>query len=1276
MELKLIKPRNATKHLLKLRPERKEVDSFKENLNRLLGQIDDKKSEENQKNNIRDFLRETYYKAKNEVNTKERADLVIHSGKDGDTPVSVLIETKRPTNKSEMIAEGKLNVKAFHEIVLYFLREWFEKKNLEVKYAIITNVNEWYIIDAKYLKSIFVDTKFFVRQYDKWRKGQTTASTNDVFYKDILAPFIESHEGEIEAVYFNINDYKKELKDSDKDNDRKLLSLYKLLSPYYLLREPYANDSNSLNKGFYNELLHIIGVKEQKEKGKAVIDRLPKGERNYGSLLENALDRLETEDPLGRVENLSLYGNNYKEQQFNIALELCITWVNRVLFLKLLEGQLLNFHKGDKAYRFLHIGFIKNFDMLYKLFHDVLAVDIDNRKASLAEKYKHIPYLNSSLFDFSPLEAQTLKVSSLEMGAEMPVSDKTVLKDEVEKGEKLDTLEYLFRFLDAYDFSSVDKEDIQEDKRGLINASVLGKIFEKINGYKDGSIFTPGFITMYMSREALRRAVVQKLNEHYNWDCEEYSDLHNYLNIRKAKDVLIANGVINSLKICDPAVGSGHFLVSVMNELIAIKSDLGLLADENGQLLKDYTVEVVDDELIVTNYEGEPYSYNPKDDKSLRIQKTLFHEKQTIIENCLFGVDINPNSVKICRLRLWIELLKNAYYKEEGVLETLPNIDINIKVGNSLLSRFALDDDLSEAFKAQKYSLETYKVLIDTYRHSRNHKEKDELLKLIEDIKSEYTQTIFKKDPRRKKIADLRGQLVLAKNKYNLFGEKLSADKQELEEKRLKKLLAQKEKELEEAESGAMYKNAFEWRFEFPEVLDKDGNFIGFDVVIGNPPYIRLQEISVGSKEIINFYKNTYRSAAKGNFDIYVLFDELGYNILNANGNLTYIQPHKFFQAEFGANLRDEFIKTKSVKKIVHFGHNQVFNEASTYTCILFLTKEVNSTFEVDLITDLSLFTSNQIVSEQYSTSFPDKGDKWVFMAPEKQAVINTMRKQPTTLEDVTEKIFVGLQTSADKVYVLDYVSQAGDIVKCYSNQLNEEVEIEENLLKPFLMGKDVKRYNVAKPIKKVIFPYKVVNDKAELMTSKYIKAEFPKGWEYLLRNKSVLEGREKGKMVGAKFYAYIYPKNLIEFDANKIMTPDIASRCEFAYDTKNLFHTTTVYSIRFISNVKEKSQYYIGLLNSKILWFFLRNTGNVLRGGYFRFKTEYLNPFPIKRIDFSVNDEAAKHDRIVELVDKILAAKEKRPDADTTAWEAEIDQLVYQLYGLTEEEIKIVEGG
>jgi len=294
------------------------------------------------------------------------------------------------------------------------------------------------------------------------------------------------------------------------------------------------------------------------------------------------------------------------------------------------------------------------------------------------------------LFEESDLERATIRINELKNRLDLPLSSSTVLK--ASNGKRLtgskNTLNYLFEFLDAYDFGAEGSAEIQEQNKSIINASVLGLIFEKINGYRDGSFFTPGFITMYICRETIRQAVLRKFNDTYGWSCADLTELHNEI-YRQRLPLKETNALVNSLKICDPAVGSGHFLVSALNELIAIKNTLGILADRDGKLLRcDLTIE--NDELIVT-IDDQIFEYRYKDSESQRIQETLFHEKEIIIENCLFGVDINPKSVMICRLRLWIELLKNAYYRRNSdQLETLPNIDINIKCGNSLVSRFAI----------------------------------------------------------------------------------------------------------------------------------------------------------------------------------------------------------------------------------------------------------------------------------------------------------------------------------------------------------------------------------------------------------------------------------------------------------------------------------------------------------------------------------------------------------------------------------------------------------
>jgi hypothetical protein len=660
MNLQLLSPRQAlNKAFLKVRPNRTEIEHFKTSLVRLLDQINESESEEFHKNIISAFLNAAYYNGSHYINTKGRNDLVIHNGKDAKSNVGVIIEAKKPTNKGEMLKKDNVNTKAFQELVLYYLRERITHKNVEIKWLVVTNIYEWFFFDAQTFEKAFAQDKALVKQFTDFEEGRMGGKTTDFFYKEIAEPAIAAITQEISFTHFDIRQYDTALRNTDSRDDNKLIALYKLLSPQHLLKLSFANDSNSLDKTFYTELLHIIGLVETKDGGKKLITRNKENERNAGSLLENTILQLDSLDKINRLDKASQFGDNYPDRLYAVALELCITWINRVLFLKLLEAQLTNYHKGDKAFEFLSLAKLKSFDDLNSLFFQVLARKATERSAAMQKLFDKVPYLNSSLFEPTDIEHQALFISQLQDDLILPLLAGTVLKDNTGKKRtgQVNTLEYLFDFLSAYDFSSEGSEDIQEDNKKLINASVLGLIFEKINGYKDGSFFTPGFITMYMCRETIRRSVLQKFNDTKKWDCKDFGGLYDKIDNRQE-----ANDIINSITICDPAVGSGHFLVSALNEIIAIKNDLKILQDRQGHRLKEYHVLVENDELIITDEEDKLFEYNPRSKESQRIQETLFHEKQTIIENCLFGVDINPNSVKICRLRLWIELLKNAYY--------------------------------------------------------------------------------------------------------------------------------------------------------------------------------------------------------------------------------------------------------------------------------------------------------------------------------------------------------------------------------------------------------------------------------------------------------------------------------------------------------------------------------------------------------------------------------------------------------------------------------------
>jgi len=574
-----------------------------------------------------------------------------------------------------------------------------------------------------------------------------------------------------------------------------------------------STDSNSLDRNFYAELLHIMGLTEIRKSGKNLIERKKESERNAGSLLENAIARLEELNRTGRNQEHS--AEICQAQVFHTGLELVITWINRILFLKLLEARLLAWHNGDRSYAFLHIGKIENFDALDRLFFGVLSRKREKRDETLQNIFEKVPYLNTSLFEITEIEQITFSVIGLDSEKSLPLFPATVLRDRSGKKRtgEMNTLEYMFAFLDAYDFSSEGAGEIQDEKKSLISASVLGLIFEKINGYRDGSYFTPGFVTMYMCCETVRRAVVQKFNEKKGWKCREFDELYN-----KIEDIRESNEIVNSLKICDPAVGSGHFLVSALNEIIAVKNDLKILQDRDGKRLKEYHAEVVNDEIIITDEDGKFFHYSPKSRESQRVQEALFHEKQTIIENCLFGVDINPNSVKICRLRLWIELLKNAYYKEDGELETLPNIDINIRCGNSLTD--------------------------------------------------------------------------------NLY-------------------------------------------FKFSELLSNN-NFLGFDIVIGNPPY----GITFTAQEK-EFFRENYESAItvkdqqKGSTDSFSLFMDRGLQLCSGNAMMAYIVPLSFVSGESMSALHSIIFRTCETVHVSTYSNRpqKIFENADQRTAIVICHK-------------------------------------------------------------------------------------------------------------------------------------------------------------------------------------------------------------------------------------------------------------------------------------------------------------------------------------------------
>ncbi len=1224
MDLNILKPRKAlNKAYLKVKANRSDIELFKTNLITLLDNINEAESEEFHKNLVSKFLTDTYYGANHFINTKGRNDLVIHNNSNASGTVGVIIEAKKPTNKAEMIslphiggAGGGLNAKAFHELVLYYLRERITHKNLEIKNLVATNIYEWFIFDANLFEKEFAQNKNLVKQFTDFEEGRLSGKTTDFFYKQIAEPAINDIKNEIAFTHFDIRHYDKPLRNADKKDDNTLIALQKLLSPEHLLKLPFANDSNSLDKTFYTELLHIIGLTETKEGSKKLIQRKKEGERNAASLIESAIFQLDNLDKISRLPKPSQFGDTNAERLFNVALELSITWINRILFLKLLEAQLIKYHKGDKSYAFLNSTKAQNFDDLNNLFFSVLARKPIDRDAEVKTTFANVPYLNSSLFEPTEIEHACLFISQLK-DVKLPLLSSTVIKNngaQKRTGELL-TIEYIFEFLNAYDFASEGSEEIQEDNKRLINASVLGLIFEKINGYKDGSFFTPGFITMYMCRETIRRAVVQKFNC-LNIDLKdsEINRIEKYNSIddiyeaigRKEFTRKQANNIINSIKICDPAVGSGHFLVSALNEIIAIKSELKIIEDKNGKSLNRYEIVVENDELIVTDDDGELYEYNPNSKESQRIQETLFHEKQTIIENCLFGVDINPNSVKICRLRLWIELLKNAYYIQDEKssksfnpinqgsdnlqLETLPNIDINIKYGNSLISRYALDADIRKMLRSSKWNIETYRLAVASYRNAKNKDEKRAMEELILKIKQDFTSEIRRNDPLKTRLDKLSNELYNRFTGNFLFEPKVTYGKNAVafekttanEQKKLENEVAAINNKMQEIRDSKIYENAFEWRFEFPEVLNNDGDFIGFDVVIGNPPYFIMTKQSVAIN-FLNFYIDEYSSIKNSSSkNIFPLFIEKGITLLNKKGFQSFIVPEGLFITRSYSECVS-FMHSNGVNENITTIEGMVFDEANTGNVIFIFGKNSN------------INTKNFHFNQNKTLIIPEQKDLSIIRRIEEQ-------KDILLLKEVCE-LFKGMVVQDRKTNVFD----AWNI----------------DLTDKFLLGNCISKWII-------------------------------KDYKYTVYDALTIIGGTK-----VKSKHNVSPRILIRRTGDYLCC---------AYLEEAALTESTLYSC-WSKNSDFENKYILALLHSKLFDYIIKNIIITNKQAFPQILMTDLENIPIKKLTLS------EQNLFITKIDKILALKSGNVNEDISSIESEIDQLVYQLYDLTEEEIKIVEG-
>lgn len=479
--------------------------------------------------------------------------------------------------------------------------------------------------------------------------------------------------------------------------------------------------------------------------------------------------------------------------------------------------------------------------------------------------------------------------------------------------------------------------------------------------------------------------------------------------------------------------------------------------------------------------------------------------------------------------------------------------------------------------------------------------------------------------------------------------------------------------------------NSLDFKQAFPQIM-KSG---GFDAIVGNPPYIRIQTMQETLPASLDYYRKNYLAAAKGNYDIYVVFVERAVKLLKSGGSVGYILPHKFFNAQYGEALREFLAKGQHLSEVVHFGDLQVFDGATTYTCLLMLSKDKSEELRFVKVADLKAWREKKTALEGHIPAAAITKKDWNFTVGINSSLEQKLTKMPVQLQHVTSRIFQGIKTSADKIYIVEQRETCGTQMKVYSPQTGGEHWLEAGLLHPLIKGGDSRSYHLRRTKRIILFPYaREEDERAELIAEEVLRSEYPLTWAYLEQNKDYLESRESGKMRHKKWYGYGRIQALDVMPLPKIFTPDLAVRPSFSLDeTGEVFFTGGVAGGYGLLVLPEYSvRYILGLLNSKLLQWRHKQGATSMRGGWYSYEARFIRHLPIRTIDFSDPADKAQHDKMVKFVEQMLAAQKERANAltdrDIDYWQRrcdtldrQIDELVYELYGLTDDEIALVEG-
>lgn len=827
--------------------------------------------------------------------------------------------------------------------------------------------------------------------------------------------------------------------------------------------------------------------------------------------------------------------------------------------------------------------------VLIPLFFETLNEDRSSNNDIFEITNSRIPYLNGGLFEKDQIEPVDIQFDP-------------------------EMFSNLFDFFNRFNFT-VD-ENSPDDQSIGVDPEMLGHIFENLleeNRKKQGAFYTPKEIVHYMTQESLI--------EYLCSSCTNTTEL-DIINLIKNKEIgnlssyelVEINNLLSNVKICDPSIGSGAFPMGLLHEIFTLK---GLIA-----------------------YELKNDNWQPN------------KVKEEIIENSIYGVDLNDGAVDIARLRFWLSLVV-----DEPTPRPLPNLDYKIITGDSLISRYSLDTSIKNVFKEfnksrtseDKMDLLRYKRLVIEYMHEANHNKKEQFRKLIEEIKFAFKTTFEKAD--KTKISMARGELTNLETS-DMFGKAKGSKKEILAaKKKLKKL----EEQRLDVEGGKMFANAVEWRFEFPNLLDEEGNFNGFDIVIGNPPYIQLQK---DGGYLANLYQPMKFEAFSKMGDIYCLFYEQGIKLLKEKGVLSYITSNQWMLTNYGKALRNFFIKNTRPKKLLNLGEG-IFKSATVNTNILIVTKDDYTEFDTCKLTTASIRNINQFVKSNSAAISFKKDEAWPILSANEFNVKNIIENIGTPLKDWDVKLNYGIKTGLNDVFIIDEFTK---------NKLTASNNNFDDIIRPVLSGKDLKRYKTNYQNNYILFiPWHFpLHDQkingVSYEAEKLFQSQYPAIYDYLASHKQKLSNRNKSE-TGKRYEWYALQRcaNTYreELKKEKIVWGNLATSAQFSIASDNSI-------INAPSNmITPANKYLLAILNSRLGDYYIKMLGVKRNGGYYEYKPMFVEQLPVPQIPES------EQEPFEILVDYVIYLKQEKEELINgiknshiaSLFEDVIDGYVFELY-------------